>query len=148
MVHLLVRLPVASSSIETVVNEHNRVSVKGGTVWFAIRGRAPSSARCDTLQRQESDGKATYFYLVQRVEQEYRTYRARLFRATTARPQTDEYPAYYRNSSIAEEAALWVNLGHLDISGPKILESLHVESTGTVVAKALKGSMVSVMLVK
>lgn len=138
--HLLLRIPVIADSIETIVEKHNDVALSFGSVWFGVRGQAPTSARLMSLTEQLERSIPTFFYLVQRT-QPLSVFKSSILAIVKSLPEKESrlVPPYYAAMPTGYKAALWLKVGLFDEASNGVLDLLRVHTTGNPVTHALKG---------
>ena len=146
-INLLVRLPISGKAIAEIVDLHNAIADLHGSVWFGVRGRAPSEERQAWLTSQANRGITTYLYLLQREKRQFIGFRAFLNKVVESMPESSLIPTYYNNSDLKESAVLWANVQRFRRIDGTTISSLRVVSTGSPLEEVLSRSMACVMLV-
>ena len=136
-------------AVETI-KAHNTVISSEGAVWLAKAGKPMAHNHIATINRQCDAGIPTYLYLVQRVREEYKLYRASVLAMTRKFPGEEQslVPPYYETSPLLHDVQLWAKLSEIKAVPNKEIDTLVLVSTATPARSSLMYSMAGLFLVR
>ena|SRR5438270_2371970 len=148
-IHILLRIASVATPIEEVVAAHDEIATREGGVWFGIKTRPLSEDTISAMRRQIADGHPAYFYLVQRRNCVFQIFRNNVSMLSRNLPHEDTglVPRYYNVLGLAAQMKSWLRLSAFEKVNDSEFNRLHVDSSGTQVAKAMARSMLSLATV-
>jgi hypothetical protein len=148
-VHVLLRVPSKSTSIEEIVAAHDEIAKRYGGVWFGIMTRPLSEDTLTAMRDQIENHGPAYFYLVQRRDGQFRTFRSdvKVLCRELPREKKNCIPSYYDLLDLIPKMKSWLKITTFEKTNDQEFGQLLVDSTGTNVTKALERSMLSLTTV-
>src|SRR5262245_48123666 len=110
--HLLIKLATAQTKpgfgTDDVINGHNAVVNRHGTVWFGKSGRPVGKHSIELLNSSIEQNKLPQLILVRRTGNEYEYFGARIHAVHTGifRPPFEQIPEYYRGT--IHDISMWI----------------------------------------
>lgn len=148
--HILMRFSDQLTDGPGTIESHQEVIREYGSVWMAKAGKTLAAEHIATIKQQVGEGLATFLYLVRRVNSEYELHRGTIVTLSREPPKSigSLVPAYYRTTSLRENAGFWVHLGSLERAPKGELEKLVLRNTGSPARTTLMYSMAGLFLVR
>ncbi len=150
VVHVALKLgsPGAHLSDEDVVEAHNAVTRRRGSVYLGKRGRPLKGKGHELLDISIRQRNASYLFLVRRSERALSVFKAPLTRLLPLgeRPPLDNVPGYYNDPDALFEIHTWFRVGILESVEPAELDKLTLLSNGNPLRRALETSRTTMML--
>ena len=99
--HLVIRFSDSMFQVGNVIDLHNNVTKKQGSVWFGKMGQTISQTRVDLINTQIANNGDTYLYLVKGNRRKSTAYQAKIISVSKTTPdKTDLLPDYYSEKGI------------------------------------------------
>lgn len=148
--HVAIR--VAGSFLNTnrinIVEEHNNIQQKEGSVFFGKAGKTFDANRFNLLKIAIKDSCPVLFILIQRVNNEiesYSTILKNIYRREF-NPNLNLIPKYYRDTS--SDITTWFEIGYLEQMGKEVLSEFSLFANGRPLLETICLCRTSLMLVK
>jgi hypothetical protein len=147
--HLVVRVPKAGQQLAAIIAQHQDVITKCGFVWFGVQGARMAPARASLLIGQIKRKTSTYLYVVQRREEGFAAFRAKITAISETLPESDlnHVPRYYVAELLLQGARGWYRVEHFEDVDEEVLNSLSLYVNEKSVVRSLKKGMSSIMMV-
>jgi hypothetical protein len=99
-----------------VVSIHNEVVKRHNAVWFGKLGGTLSFSRIELLNKQISENKPTFVYLVKGNRRKSTPYKAQALAVTRDFPkkEKDLMPSYYAEKKLLKYMTVWIKIGYID----------------------------------
>jgi len=150
LVHLVLRISMMAQIGRrrfNVVDAHNEMVEKQGSVTIAKWGQSGTLARADRLQKQVKNGSETLLILVAKRGGQFHGFQAPLSGVHIGKPTAQIKaisPPYYEQ--LGEASSLWCTVSRSFV--PADLQNLHLASNGRPLLDVLGECRTSSMLVK
>lgn len=148
--HVVMRYSEQFLGVEDTVAEHAKVIKKRGSVAVGKFGRPLANKWVERLNRQIAAGFKTSLYLVKKAADVYVTHQLNVVLVTRDIDLKLEktMPAYYLDRSVRARMTMWFLCDSVSGTGPRLLDSLHVASSGYSVRRAIHTSMAGMFVVR
>lgn len=112
--HLVIRFSDSMFEVGNVVDLHNNVTKKCGSVWFGKMGQTISQKRVELINNQIANSVDTYLYLVKGNRRKSTAYQAKIISVSKTTPdQTDMFPDYYTDKGILKYMKVYIQIGKI-----------------------------------
>jgi hypothetical protein len=149
--HIVVRIPMLGERLEDIIQRHTDVASADSSrsVFFGVRGKGSSIARCSPLIDQVQHKIPTFLYVVQLQSHKIRTFRSPIFSLSesVSTSDSDLIPPYYTESSYGKSVALWLKVGEFKEVSQEVLQPFAMRSTGGALTHVLSRGRASVLVV-
>ena len=114
--HLVIRFSDTMFDVGDVISNHNEVVKKHKAVWFGKLGGTLSFSRIELLNKQISEKKPTFVYLVKGNRKKSTPYKAQILTVTRDFPkkEKDLIPSYYAEKKLLKYMSVWIKVGHIE----------------------------------
>lgn len=123
--HLVIRFSDTMFAVGDVVELHNTVVKKQGTVWFGKLGQTLSPRRIDLINNQVKKKIPTFLYLIKGNRKKSTAYRASLISIQKEKPQEDTLiPHYYTEKDMIQYMRVWIRIKKIMPIELSVMENL------------------------
>jgi hypothetical protein len=146
--HLVVRFSDTMFSVGDVVELHNAIVQKQGSVWFGKLGQTLSQNRVDLLNKQTEKKIPTFLYLVKGNRRKSTAYRTLLLHVQREKPQDKILiPKYYIEKDMIQYMKAWIKIGKIMPVEMTEMENLKAINSVLPIAETLRLSSAGYFLV-
>ena len=130
-----------------VIEAHNDVLKRQGTVYFGKAGRGLSADKLQRVRNSMFDGASCNLVVIRRLKSGYQCFLAPIVSlpSSSFRPELRFVPSYYHD--LVKEIELWIEVAAFTLSNANLLESLALASNSRPLLETLGSCRTSLMLV-
>ncbi len=134
--------------VGNVIDLHNNITKKRGSVWFGKMGQTISQERIDLINNQIENSIETYLYLVKGNRRKSIAYQAKIISVSKTTPdQTDLLPDYYTEKGIQKYMNVFIHIGKINDFDLDEMENLKAISSIFSITETLELSSAGYFLV-